>query len=384
MKQLAVVTHYFPTRRGGVEKVASALASGLAADYGWSVSWMASDTDPIPVGLPDGMQLIPASSWDGINRVFGIPWPVWSPGALFGLWRLIGKADVLHVHDALYFGNVFAWFFSRLRGVPIVVTQHIGSVPYRSVIVRAIHALANRILGRVVLSSAEQVVVISPAVLAEFEKFCCFRSLPVYWPNGVDTEVFTPIGEIARNAEILSARQVGKRVFMFAGRFVEKKGIDILRQLAMLHSEALWILAGDGPIDPVHWDLPNVIVVRGETGARLARYYRAADLLVLPSVGEGFPLVVQEAMACGTPAMVGKDTANGCPSAKALLIVEEIGGDTAMRWARRLAEMQKNPHRLQALKSEVAKFSHDNWSWKSTIVRYAGLLDTMAHGKSAS
>jgi glycosyltransferase involved in cell wall biosynthesis len=42
--------------------------------------------------------------------------------------------------------------------------------------------------------------------------------------------------------------------------------------------------------------------------AELRRIYHAADALVLPAeVREGFPLVLQEAIACGLPAIVGND-----------------------------------------------------------------------------
>ena len=61
-------------------------------------------------------------------------------------------------------------------------------------------------------------------------------------------------------------------------------------------------------------------VHRNLSQAELPPLYQAADLLVLPSVGEGFPLVVQEAMACGTPALVGDETAAGCPEAGAVSI----------------------------------------------------------------
>jgi glycosyltransferase involved in cell wall biosynthesis len=45
------------------------------------------------------------------------------------------------------------------------------------------------------------------------------------------------------------------------------------------------------------------------TPDELARIYRAADALILPSRGEGFPLSVQEAIASGLPAFVCADPA---------------------------------------------------------------------------
>jgi len=384
-KHLALVTHYFSTHRGGVEKVAAELAKRLAENHGWGITWIASDADLVPDNLPLSIRLFPVHAWNVLERRTGIPWPVWSPGALRHLWRVIGQSNAVHLHDALYFGNAFTWLFARVRGVPVIITQHVGSVPFRSALLRAVHAFANRTLGRLVLSTAHQVVFISPAVRQEFERFCRFRALPVYCPNGVDTAIFTPDGAAAADKAIVNARHAGKRVFLFVGRFVEKKGLNVLRELAAEFSDDLWIFAGQGPLDPGNWALPNVLVVRGVSGAALARYYRAADLLVLPSVGEGFPLVVQEAMACGTPAMVGDETAAGCPDARRLLLVENVGtGNTAVRWARRLSGLRENPHPLLALRPEVAKFAHQSWSWESTTAVYARLLDAIELRKSAS
>jgi glycosyltransferase involved in cell wall biosynthesis len=236
-----------------------------------------------------------------------------------------------------------------------------------------------------VLSTAHQVVFISPVVRKEFEGFCRFRAPPVYLPNGVDTKIYTSDGPVADDPAIVNARRSGKRVLLFVGRFVEKKGLSILRELVAAFPDDLWIFAGQGPLDPTHWALPNVHVVHGEMGAGLARYYRTADLLVLPSVGEGFPLVVQESMACGTPVMVGEDTAAGCPDARHLMLVEKVGdSDTAVRWAWRLSELRESSHRLLALRPEVAKFAHKRWSWESTSAEYAKLLDSIELRKSSS
>lgn len=377
-KRLLVVTHYYATHGGGVENVAAVLGKLLATTFGWTVTWCASDVDQPPRDGAASMRPSPMRAWNGLERSVGIPWPIWSCAAVRKLWIAVGQSDVVHLHDALYFGNAMAWLFARMHGVPVLVTQHVGTIPYRSRVVRAVHALANRTLGRLVLSTAEQVVFISPAVRDEFARFCHFRSAPAYLPNGVDSGVFHPQGPVADDPAIAAARWGGGRVFLFVGRFVEKKGLLVLRELATALADDLWIFAGHGKHDPTGWGLANVLVVRDKSGEGLAPYYRAADMLVLPSFGEGFPLVVQEAMACGTPAMVGEETAAGCPDVRPLLMVETVGaGDTALRWAHRLAELRGQPERLRGMRGEVSKFAHERWSWESTAATYAKLIRSL-------
>jgi len=371
--RITLVTHYFPAHRGGIELVAAELARYLAAQHGAEISWYASDCDA-PASIP-GVKAFPAASSNLVERRLGVPYPLWSPRALWRVGRAARSADVVHLHDCLYLSNLVAYAAARLAGRPVVVTQHVGMVPYRSRALRALLAAAYRVLGRLVLGGASRVVFVSEVVRRHFGDFVRFKAPPLLVANGVDTATFHPVDE-ARRAALRAELGVDPRapLLLFVGRFVEKKGLPALHDLARRLPDARWLFAGWGPLDPERWELPNVTVFRDRSGSRLAPLYQAADLLVLPSVGEGFPLVVQEAMACGTPALVGSETAAGCPDAAGLLPSEDIGDpDFGPKWERRIRELTAAGGSPD-LRAAVAVYAADNWSWANCAARYAEVL----------
>lgn len=372
--RIALVTHYYPAHRGGIELVAAAIAQRLAASHGAEISWHASDCDPSPE-IP-GVECVPARTWNAIEERYGIPYPLWSLGALRRVASAARTADAVHLHDCLYLPNLVAYAAARLAGRPVLVTQHVGLVPYRNPLLRALLYCAYQLLARLVLGGATQVVFVSDSVRRYFERFVRFKSPPALVANGVDTTVYRP-ADNARRSALRSELGAGHEttVLLFVGRFVEKKGLPMLRQLAERLHDARWLFAGWGPLDPGQWQLPNVTVIRGRSGAELAALYQAADLLVLPSVGEGFPLVVQEAMACGTPALVGTQTAAGLPAAAEVLLGESTSGsDAVSRWESRIRKLSASTGPLPALRSAAAVYAASNWSWEQCVARYAELL----------
>jgi glycosyltransferase involved in cell wall biosynthesis len=373
--RVTLVTHYYPSHRGGVERVAGQLAERLAAAGFAQVDWHASDCDAPPPPAP-GLRAVPAPSWNVAERRLGFPYPVWTPGALRRLARACRESDVVHLHDCLYFPNVVAFLAARLARRPVLVTQHVGFIPYRSALLRFALVAANRVLGGLVLGGACRVVFESDAVRRYFARRVRFRAEPELIANGVDTDAFTPVDPARREAlRAALGAAPGQPLLLFIGRFVEKKGMPVLRELATRTPQARWIFAGLGPLDPAEWRLPNATVVHAPRSDEIAPLYQAADLLVLPSVGEGFPLSVQEAMACGTPALVGAETAAGCPEAEGLLLVERTGTpDTAERWAARLQSLLTSPQALEELRPRVARFAREHWSWEQCVARYASLL----------
>jgi D-inositol-3-phosphate glycosyltransferase len=130
---------------------------------------------------------------------------------------------------------------------------------------------------------------------------------------GVDRSIFHDRGRLEERAALGLA---GRRVLLFAGRIQPLKGADLaVRCLAELQRPEVMLLIvggpsgaeGDAELAALHALVDalglaeQVRFVPAVQHHELARYYRAADVCVVPSRSESFGLVALEAAACGTP-----------------------------------------------------------------------------------
>ena len=143
-------------------------------------------------------------------------------------------------------------------------------------------------------------------------------------PHCVDNDFFAGAARAAKERGDGIRREAGFAdtdvVFVFAGKLIAKKRpLDFLEALARVrrsHPAVRGLIVGDGPLrgELEAYQRANdtgCVMIGFLNQQEIARAYVAADALVLPSdSGETWGLVVNEAMACGTPAIVSD--AVGC------------------------------------------------------------------------
>ena len=286
----------------------------------------------------------------------------------------VAWSEVVHMHDCLYAVNVQTFVSARRQHRPVLLTQHIAKVPYTNPFIRGLQSVAYASLGRAVLSSVDQVAFETEEVRRWFEPRVHFRKPPVLIESGVDTDLFKPAAEAERHAYRERLGISGDQpLLVFVGRFVEKKGIKLIRPVIEANPAWSWLFIGRaGDVDPQSWHLPNLRVIEALSHPELRNHYVAADLLVLPSLGEGFPVVAQEAMSCGLPTLLSAQTARGLPAVRDLVFTTFTENDDLN------AAVQKAVAAVLAdrgLRRRVASLARERWTAEAFVTRYEEQLE---------
>jgi glycosyltransferase involved in cell wall biosynthesis len=219
------------------------------------------------------------------------------------LFRYFGAAPSIDVsqfvpvvHAQFARGGALALPFAEAMGARMVVTLHGGDIGKDK---NWAHTLLARRWPRVI-TRTHRFVCVSDAVAEAAQKRGAPRHLLTVVPIGV------PIP-----AEAPTMRR--DPAFLFAGRFVEKKGLgvlaDAMRELRANGDTTKLICAGDGPgrplLEALAKDISGVELTGWLSQSALSARMEATRALIVPSVvakdgdAEGLPSVVPEAMVRG-------------------------------------------------------------------------------------
>lgn len=227
-------------------------------------------------------------------------------GARASVQRLVAGGFDPDVIDAHYYypDGVAAALLGQWFGKPVTVTARgtdINLIPQHALPRRWLHWAAGQVSASIGVSAA----------LVERMRALAFDPARLHvMRNGVDLERFQPQAMAEARARL--GLPAGVPVLLTVGNLHEHKGqrltLEAFALLRQQQPQARLLIVGEGP--DRSWlasraaalGLADVVRLVGVVpNTELAGWYSAADVLVLASSREGWPNVLLEAMACGTP-----------------------------------------------------------------------------------
>lgn len=251
-----------------------------------------------------------------------------------------------------YGGLAMAALVRKIRGTPILFTEHAGGMN------------GGKALARNLKFKPDHLVVFSEDIANLARQFQPEQEINII-PNGVDTDRFTPTGEtinLGLPSPII--------LFVASLKRDSHKRVELAIEAVAKVPGASLLLCGDG-IDRDYYQqlgdrlLKNRFVIKSFTYQQMPAVYRSVDLFTLPSENEPFGLAYIEAMACGIPVVATEDAMRRyivgdggilCDVTDAELYAEALAKALQLDW--------KNLPRQNSLR----------FSWSNIALRYRDLI----------
>jgi glycosyltransferase involved in cell wall biosynthesis len=271
-------------------------------------------------------------------------------------------------------GPLGLWGLKR-GNVPYVISLRGGDVPGNEAALDPLHSLLTP-LRRLIFKRSVAVVANSHGLKEMSERVdpCPVQVIP----NGVDTDFFCP-------AENRNKEEYRPFAFLFVGRFqIAKNLFYLVDHVTSLRRSGVGPfvlhLVGDGPQREAlqnhaeNLGIEACLVWHGWVDkGRLREIYRSANCLVNPSLCEGMPNVVLEAMACGLPVIASRVPGNDSVVRHGETgWLFDLGKPDAFRTA--LREIMADPGRANKMGQKGRAWVQEEFSWRWVAQAYADLF----------
>lgn len=205
---------------------------------------------------------------------------------------LTQQIDLVHTHD--YKSDLYGYLAARWTRRPVFATCHLWFST----------GIRDQIYGgvdRFVLRKFDGVIGVSPPIGGRLHKSWVPQGKVTVIANGIDFSPFSGVDEELSGREFGNALTVG-----IVGRLVRQKGhrffLAAARGILKKFPEAKFVVVGEGPDRAQIEALAQELGIRGSVcfaGFRddMARVYASFDVVAMPSLDEGLPMTLLEAMA---------------------------------------------------------------------------------------
>jgi glycosyltransferase involved in cell wall biosynthesis len=219
--------------------------------------------------------------------------------------------DIIHIHNEHSFVSFITCLYNIFLKKPIVLTCH-GQLKFGSSFKDLFETFYSKTIGRFIFNSATKIISLSEDDKKYIASFGINDNKIYILPNAIDIEY---LDKCVSNLEIyneLRGKFVDKRLVLYVGRIIPRKGIEYLIKsieiVTKKYSDVLFILIGDGEYKQTAEKLceelgvsDHVLFLTNLSDESLFAYYKLSDIFILPSLSEGLPTTILEAMYFDTP-----------------------------------------------------------------------------------
>ncbi|MHA1298617.1 MAG: glycosyltransferase family 4 protein [Candidatus Helarchaeota archaeon] len=209
--------------------------------------------------------------------------------------------NLVHTNGTISEGFA-ALLIKKLFGVPIVTTLHGGGI----------YSFAKKLpfLVKSILKNSDSVIAINNYLKHLANQY--FSNKIEIIPNFIDSKKFMRVNEDSI-IELKKKYELTDDIFILSvARLVPTKNIRtlirIIQKITKTHPNVFLMIIGDGPEKNKLMKLAKSLKLEEKvrflgkiSNERLPLYYSACDIFALPSLYEGQPTVILEAMACEAP-----------------------------------------------------------------------------------
>ena len=310
MKIMMLTDYFYPHIGGGVEKVVYEI-SKLLVKFGCDVSIVTFNTMKAKeFEFLDGLKIYRIKPIN-LTRALGVQLTI-SPSVPFKILNICKKEnpDIIHANNRFFFTTICAVALKNILGKPLITTLHLGPMTFGKGWFNFFIKAYEQTISKWIIKKSNYIIAVSNVVKelalslgSSSEKITVIR-------NGVDINEFK-----IKNHNVENLKQNIEKRIVFVGRLIQNKGVKYLIEAAPTvlskYQNAKFIIVGDGPMKK---ELKIIAKREGVQNAfqflgfvpSVADVLNQCDIFVRPSLTEGMPLTVLEAMSCGLPVVATK------------------------------------------------------------------------------